>query len=52
MLERVDRDSGQVKVGGDVWSARSVAPDEVFEPGDRVVVESVYRTILNVSKGE
>ena len=52
VLQQVDRDGGQVKVGGDVWSARSVAPDEVFEPGDRVVVESVYRTILNVSKGE
>jgi membrane protein implicated in regulation of membrane protease activity len=48
VLERVDRDSGQVKVGGDVWSARSAAPDDVFEPGDRVVVESVHRTILHV----
>jgi membrane protein implicated in regulation of membrane protease activity len=52
VLQAVDRDSGQVKVGGDVWSARSVAPQDVFEPGDRVVVESVHRTFLNVSKGE
>jgi len=49
VLERVDRDSGQVKVGGDVWSARSGTPDDVFEPGDRVVVDSVHRTILYVS---
>jgi membrane protein implicated in regulation of membrane protease activity len=49
VLQRVDRDSGQVKVGGDVWSARSAAPHDVFEPGDRVVVESVHRTILHVS---
>jgi membrane protein implicated in regulation of membrane protease activity len=49
VLERVDRDSGQVKVGGEVWSARSAAPGDVFEPGDRVTVESVHRTILHVS---
>ena len=52
VVQPVDRDSGQVKVGGDVWSARSVAPQDVFEPGERVVVESVHRTFLNVSKGE
>jgi membrane protein implicated in regulation of membrane protease activity len=52
VLAPVDRDSGQVKVGGDVWSARSVAPQDVFAPGERVVVESVHRTFLNVSKGE
>jgi membrane protein implicated in regulation of membrane protease activity len=52
VLHQVDRDSGQVKVGGDVWSARSVDPQDVFEPGERVVVESVHRTFLNVSKGE
>lgn len=49
VLERVDLDSGQVKVGGDVWSARSGTPHDVFEPGDRVVVDSVHRTILYVS---
>lgn len=49
VLQRVDRDSGQVKVGGDVWSARSAIPDGVFEPGDRVVVDAVQRTILRVS---
>jgi membrane protein implicated in regulation of membrane protease activity len=52
VLQPVDRDSGQVKVGGDVWSARSVASQDVFAPGERVVVESVHRTFLNVSKGE
>ena len=50
--QQVDRDSGQVKVGGDVWSARTVNPQDVFEPGERVIVESVHRTFLNVSKGE
>jgi membrane protein implicated in regulation of membrane protease activity len=50
VLERVDRDSGQVKVGGDVWSARSTSEHDVFEPGDRVVVRSVHRTILHVAR--
>lgn len=53
VLERVDRDRGQVKIEGDVWSARSKHEDEVFEPGDRVVVDSVHRgTIVHVSRGE
>ena len=52
VLQQVNRDSGQVKVGGDVWSARPVNPQDVFEPGERVRVESVHRTFLNVSKGE
>jgi membrane protein implicated in regulation of membrane protease activity len=49
VLERVDRDSGQVKVEGDIWSARSTSPSAFFEPGDRVIVDSVHRTILHVS---
>jgi membrane protein implicated in regulation of membrane protease activity len=49
VLERVDRDGGQVKVGGEIWSARSTAPRDVFEAGDRVVVDAVDRTILHVS---
>ena len=53
VLERVDRDRGQVKIEGDVWSARSKHPDDVFEPGDRVFVDSVHRgTIVYVSRGE
>jgi membrane protein implicated in regulation of membrane protease activity len=52
VLQQVDRDSGQVKIGGEVWSARPVSPLDVFEPGERVIVESVHRTFLNVSKGE
>ncbi len=50
VLEPIGRDSGQVKVGGDVWSARSAAPEQVFERGERVIVQSVHRTILHVSK--
>src|SRR5687767_8983489 len=29
VMQQVDRDSGQVKVGGEVWSARPVNPQDV-----------------------
>jgi membrane protein implicated in regulation of membrane protease activity len=38
VLERVDLDSGQVKIRGEVWTARSYDDDDVFEPGARVQV--------------
>jgi membrane protein implicated in regulation of membrane protease activity len=41
VLERVDRDGGQVKLAGEVWSARSYDDDESFEPGARVEVMKI-----------
>ena len=38
VLERVDRDGGQVKIGGEVWTARAFDEDDVLEPGARVEV--------------
>ena len=38
VLERVDADSGQVKIGGEIWSARAYDEDQVIEPGTRVEV--------------
>ena len=38
VLERTDGNGGQVKIGGEVWSARAFDDDEVFEPGERVDV--------------
>jgi membrane protein implicated in regulation of membrane protease activity len=38
VTDRVDRDSGQIKIGGDLWSARALDHREVFEPGQRVTV--------------
>jgi membrane protein implicated in regulation of membrane protease activity len=38
VLERVDDRGGQVKIGGEVWSARSFDEDQAFEPGTRVEV--------------
>jgi membrane protein implicated in regulation of membrane protease activity len=41
VLERVDRDGGQVKLGGEVWSARSFDDDQSFEAGTRVEVMKI-----------
>jgi membrane protein implicated in regulation of membrane protease activity len=41
VLERVDADHGQVKIGGEVWSARPYDEDHVFEPGTRVDVMKI-----------
>ena len=38
VVERVDRDGGQVKLAGEVWSARAFDDDDVYEPGARVEV--------------
>jgi membrane protein implicated in regulation of membrane protease activity len=41
VLERVDRDGGQVKIGGEVWTARAFDDDDVIEPGARVEVMKI-----------
>ena len=41
VLERVDVNGGQVKIGGEVWSARAYDEDEVIEPGTRVEVMQI-----------
>src|SRR5918997_6019515 len=41
VVERVDRDGGQVKLAGEVWSARAYDEDEAFEPGARVEVMKI-----------
>jgi membrane protein implicated in regulation of membrane protease activity len=38
VLERVDADSGVVKIDGEIWTARSYDGTQVFGPGDRVRV--------------
>lgn len=38
VLHRVDRDEGQVKLDGDVWTARPLNDGDVYEPGDSVTV--------------
>ena len=41
VLERVDDRGGQVKIGGEIWSARSYDEDQSFEPGARVEVMKI-----------
>lgn len=41
VIERVDADGGQVKIGGEVWSARAFDDDEVLEPGARAHVMKI-----------
>ena len=41
VVERVDANGGCVKIGGELWSARSYDEDETFEPGVRVAVMKI-----------
>lgn len=41
VLERVDAHSGRVKIGGEVWSARSYDEAQVIEPGATVEVYEI-----------
>jgi membrane protein implicated in regulation of membrane protease activity len=41
VLERVDADSGRVRIGGEEWSARAYREDQVIEPGARVEVVKI-----------
>ena len=41
VLERVDVHGGQVKIGGEVWSARAYDESQVIEPGVRVDVVKI-----------
>src|SRR3954447_3201641 len=50
VLERVDRDRGQVKIGGEIWTARSYDEDDVFEPGSRVDVMKIDGATALVSE--
>ena len=41
VLERVDANGGRVKIGGEVWSARSFDEEQVIEAGARVDVVKI-----------
>ena len=41
VTERVDDLGGQVKIGGEVWSARAFMDGQVIEPGTRVEVAKI-----------
>jgi membrane protein implicated in regulation of membrane protease activity len=41
VVEQVDRNGGQVKIGGELWSARAYDEEASFEPGARVEVMKI-----------
>jgi membrane protein implicated in regulation of membrane protease activity len=42
VLERVDNgENGRIKLGGEVWSARALETDRVFDPGQQVDVVEI-----------
>lgn len=49
-LERVDGDGGKVKLGGEVWTARSYDEDAVIEGGKRVEVLKIEGATALVSE--
>ena len=50
VLERVDADGGRVKIGGEVWSARTYDENQVIEPGRRVSVLQIEGATALVSE--
>ena len=51
VLERVDRDGGQIKLAGELWTARAFDEEEVIEPGERVRVMQIEGATALVSDG-
>ena len=41
VLGRVDHQQGQVKLDGEVWTARPLNDDDVYEPGEQVTVMQI-----------
>jgi membrane protein implicated in regulation of membrane protease activity len=50
VLEPVDVDGGQVKLAGEVWTARSYDEDDFFEQGARVTVIKIEGATALVSE--
>ena len=50
VLDRVARHEGQVKLDGEVWTARPLNENEVYEPGDHVTVVHIDGATAVVSR--
>jgi membrane protein implicated in regulation of membrane protease activity len=50
VLDRVARHEGQVKLDGEVWTARPYNENDVFEPGDHVTVVHIDGATAVVAK--
>lgn len=51
VVEQVDGRSGQVKLSGELWTARTYDEDDVIEPGARVRVMQIDGATALVSNG-
>ena len=51
VTERVDANAGQVKLSGELWTARAFDDDEVIEPGARVRVMQIQGATALVANG-
>jgi membrane protein implicated in regulation of membrane protease activity len=49
VVEQVDDRDGRVKVGGEIWSARSSSPSVVYAPGAKVRVDRIDGATVLVS---
>ena len=50
VLDRVARHEGQVKLDGEIWTARPFNDDDVYEPGDHVTVVHIDGATAVVQK--
>ncbi|HET9565573.1 MAG TPA: NfeD family protein [Mycobacterium sp.] len=50
VLDRVARHEGQVKLDGEIWTARPYSAEDVYEPGDHVTVVHIDGATAVVSK--
>ena len=50
VLDRVARHEGQVKLDGEIWTARPMNDDDVYEPGDHVTVVHIDGATAVVQK--
>ena len=50
VLDRVGRHEGQIKLDGQVWTARPYNESDVYEPGDHVTVVRIDGATAVVSK--
>lgn len=52
VVQRVDAHGGRVKIGGEIWSARALHPEQILEPGTEVdVIEIKGATALVFGPG-
>jgi membrane protein implicated in regulation of membrane protease activity len=50
VLDRVARHEGQVKLDGQVWTARPLNENDIYQPGDHVTVVQIDGATAVVSK--